>query len=181
MDIELRLKYFQMCLNLINHNQERKVKMIINWINKRIKKTQIMSRDARNAWSLAPNQNGNLCSTCGFSFWLGIRAQQICTMLLLPHQMSHGDVSLINVLKDSFIWISFLISSKASDMKILMSIFRILKLLQKSTCLVGWLLILFPSSHFLGLSKCWDKKLIMLWDLSLLDFLGCQEWQNWSI
>lgn len=42
MDIELQLKYFQMCLNLTNLSLERKVKMKINKINKRIMKTQTM-------------------------------------------------------------------------------------------------------------------------------------------
>lgn len=68
MDIVPQLKYFQMFLNLTNHNPGKKVKMIASLMQLKTKITTTMSKVARNDWLSVLNQNGSRCSTCGFSY-----------------------------------------------------------------------------------------------------------------
>lgn len=47
MDTVPRLKFSQMCLNLTNHNQGKRVKWITNWVHLKIKKITTMLKDAK--------------------------------------------------------------------------------------------------------------------------------------
>ena len=154
MDIELPSRFSQMCSNWTNPNRGRKAKMTTNSTQLKTKITTRTSEVAKSDWSSVLSRNGNRFLTCGFLSWLVILALPICTMLLSLHRLILGGLFLINALKDSSILISFSTFSRALDMRILMSIFRILKLLQRSICLDGWSSTLCPFFHFLRLSQC---------------------------